>query len=159
MKRPRPYIPLFIRVIVARRQCVENCGEESTASLDETFRNHRTPKQQQIYNYLWLAGFDDDFELDHYPALILRKFNPRTGRYTPEANDPNHLIYRTGAAHLQKTTGRKPGAAKTTDARDSDIWLKKKFARLEGRTKRRPKRKIPSRPFRSGKRSFPHVKR
>ena len=50
--------------------------------------------------------------------------------------------------------GRKADAEKTVTTKGSDIWLKSKFNRLEGRTKQRPKAKIPSRPFGKG-RPFP----
>jgi hypothetical protein len=86
-------------------------------------------------------------QLDHYPALILREFSWRTRKYTPEANDPLHLIYRTKPNHDEKTFGRKPGAERTVTTKGSDIWLKKKFKRLEGKRKR--KRRIASRQFKS----------
>lgn len=94
-------------------------------------------------------------QLDHDPALILRPLNERTGKYTPDANDPAYLIYRDPANHLQKTTGRKPGAERTVTTKGSDIGLKTKFARLERKSKRKPRTtitpkgygKIPSRPF------------
>lgn len=157
MKRPRPRIPLKVRLVVARRQCVAARGERNTDYLLAVCRRERYGLEQTIANLLSLAGFDD-FELDHDPALILRQFNERTGKYTPDANDPAYLVYRTPAQHLKKTTGRTPGAAKTVDARDSDMWLKRKFDRLEGRTKRRPKQKIPSRPFPKAKRKSRHAR-
>jgi hypothetical protein len=83
--------------------------------------------------------------LDHDPALVLREFNPRTGKYTPDANDPAYLVYREKSDHQQKTTGRKPGAERTVTTKGSDIGLKTKFARL-ARPKKR-KAKIASRPF------------
>ena len=89
-------------------------------------------------------------QLDHDPALILRRFSKRTGKYTPAANDPDHLVYRQKDDHLQKTTGRKPGAAKTVTTKGSDIGLKTKFARLARKGKKR-KASIPSRPFQKGR--------
>jgi hypothetical protein len=89
-------------------------------------------------------------QLDHDPALILRPFNERTGKYTPDANDPAYLIYRDKDDHLQKTTGRKPGATHTVTVKGSDIGLKTKFARLERKGKK-PKQKIASRPFQKGR--------
>lgn len=134
MKRPRPYIPLAVRVAVARRQL----AAVSTLEIGG--------KNQGLVLAATLAalGFERP-QLDHDPALILRKFNPRTGLYTPRANDPNFLVYREKDDHLHKTTGRKPGAAKTVTTKGSDIWLKTKFDRLEGRTKKRAKAKIPQR--------------
>jgi hypothetical protein len=101
---------------------------------------------------------DRPYHLDHDPALILRKFNKRTGKYTPNANDPDYLIYRARDEHQQKTTGRKPGASRTITTKGSDIGIKTKFARLERKTRKKRttihprgfgpgKRKIPSRPL------------
>jgi len=84
-------------------------------------------------------------QLDHDPALILRLFNKETGKYTPDACDPDHLIWREKALHQEKTTGRRPGASRTITTKGSDIGLKTKFARLEGKPKRRLK--IQSRGF------------
>ncbi len=101
--------------------------------------------------YLWWMlhnCFESPHQLDHDPALVLRKFNERTGKYTPDANDPKYLVYREKDDHLQKTTGRAPGARRTVSNKGSDMGLRKKFARLE-RPKRR-KATIPSRPFQKG---------
>lgn len=140
MKRPRPYIPLAVKCTVAKRQ-LESAGIKPIST-------------HKLSTFLFLAldalaaniGCQrSDLQLDHDPALILRKFNKRTGKYTPDANDPAYLVYREHDDHLHKTTGRKPGAEKTVTTKGSDIWLKAKFDRLEGRTKRRPKVKIPQR--------------
>jgi hypothetical protein len=113
---------------------------------------------------LLFSLFEDvPYQLDHDPALVLRKFKrdlrkPQAAWFTPNANDPDHLIYRTKDDHLQKTTGRKPGAARTVTTKGSDIGIKTKFARLErkARTTIKPKgfggtRKLPSRPFPKGR--------
>jgi hypothetical protein len=101
-----------------------------------------------------LAHLPIGAQLDHDPALILRKFDENTGLYTPDANDPAYLVYRGPREHLEKTIGRKADAEKTVTSKGSDLWKKAKFDRLEGRTKQRPKSKIPSRPFGKG-RPFP----
>ncbi len=135
MKRPRPYVPLSVRVKVAERQIGK-------------FRPFYVNSDRERLSYfLRLLGNGAPMQLDHDPALILRKFSPRTGKYTPDANDPDFLVYREKADHLEKTVGRKAGAERTVTTKGSDIGLKAKFARLEGRTKQRPKMKIPSRPF------------
>jgi hypothetical protein len=90
---------------------------------------------------------DQKLALDHDPALILRKYNPRikdvAARYSPHAHSVDHLIYRVKANHDEKTFGRKEGAERTVTTKGSDIYLKSKFDRLEGRTKGRPKRAWP----------------
>lgn len=148
MKRPRPYIPMSVRIKVAQRQ-LDSCAMLVQRLYGET---------QQSYLARLLGNFTmfilaqnpglmeiPQLQLDHDPALILRPFNERTGKYTPDANDPEFLVYLRKADHQQKTTGRKPGALKTITTKGSDIGLKAKFAKLEGRTKRRPKVKIAQR--------------
>jgi len=150
MKRPRPYIQLAVRVEVAEN-CVDRtqlwwplyCGAVEAGGM--TLGRRLT---------ILLGHLPKGAQLDHDPALILRKFNERTGKYTPDANDPAYLIYREKADHLQKTVGRKAGAERTVTTKGSDIWLKSKFNRLEGRTKPRRKSAIPSRGFSEG-RKFP----
>ncbi len=146
MKRPRPYIPLEVRVVVAERQAAAAGLTVDLAGV------RRLPTKLHL---LLRAIFpEESAQLDHDPALILRPFDPETGRYTPDANDPAYLVYRTKPDHLRKTIGRKLDAAKTVTTKGSDIWLKAKFDRLEGRTKTRPKAKIASRPFPKVKRRF-----
>jgi hypothetical protein len=143
MKRPRPSIPLSVRVEVAERQ---------TGLKWPDYREYGISLGGYL---LWLLEhLPKGAQLDHDPALILRHLDEETGKYDPDANDPAHLIYREPKDHLQKTIGRKADAEKTVTTKGSDIWLKSKFNRLEGRTKQRPKSKIPSRPFGKG-RPFP----
>lgn len=110
------------------------------------------PLRDRLGSMLWQLFGEQVAHLDHDPALILRYFNPVTGNYTPAANDPNHLIYRTERDHLEKTTGRKSDAERTVTTKGSDIYLKAKFRRLESKPRR--KAKIPSRPFSSKTRKF-----
>lgn len=145
MKRPRPYIPLAVRVEVAERQ-IRSMPDKSLwwlvyrAAVDVGGMT-LGDRLQELLEHLPKGS-----QLDHDPALILRRFNEKTGLYTPCANDPAYLIYRDPKDHLQKTIGRRADAEKTVTTKGSDIWLKSKFNRLEGRTKQRPKAKIPSRP-------------
>lgn len=141
MKRPRPYIPLSVRVRVAERQLWRDRGYNAEYDC-----LRETGSMSERLEWLLAALFNgQSCALDHDPALILRPFVD--GFYSPEANDPRYLIYREKADHQQKTTGRKPGAERTATTKGSDIWLKSKFNRLEGRTKQRPKQKIRSRGF------------
>lgn len=142
MKRPRPHIPLSVRVEVAERQAsaVGGLWWGWYLSVDWPDGYHG-----QRLKYLLQHLFPDgQYGLDHDPALILRPFNPKTGKYTPDANDPKFLFYRTTRDHLQKTIGRKADAEKTVTTKGSDIWLKNKFKRLEQPSKKR-KAKIPQR--------------
>src|SRR6266481_2892265 len=97
-------------------------------------------------------GTNCGLQLDHEPALGLRKLNLETGEYRPRANDHRYLIYRPKDQHLEKTTGRKPGAERTVTSKGSDIWLMQKFRKLGRKPRGRewpkgPRSKIPSRPF------------
>jgi hypothetical protein len=94
---------------------------------------------------------DETCHLDHRPALINRAFDPVTKMYYPPANAPAYLEYITTEEHLRRTIGRMAGARSTVTTKGSDIWLKSKFKRLEGKPK--PKRKWPSRPFQNRSKS------
>ena len=136
----RPYTPIRIRLQVAVRQYCERFTHDSTV-LPRGSNSDRA-------RLTWLLRKlfpDGEIQLDHDPALVLRLFNEKTGKYTPDANDPAYLVWREKAEHQQKTTGRRPGASRTITTKGSDIWLKTKFARLEAELK--PKAKIPSRGF------------
>jgi len=138
--------PLAVRVEVIRRMLNER-GKGHVAALMDWAADSSGRRIELGLKWLGL----EHPHLDHDPALILRAYNPRikdvASRYTPHAHDPDALIYREPANHQQKTTGRKPGAARTVTTKGSDVWLKSKFNRLEGRTKQRPKQKIQSRGF------------
>jgi hypothetical protein len=156
MKRPRPYIPLAVRVEVAERE-VDHGQTWWPLYCSAVLADLTLGKRLMIL----LGHLPRGAELDHDPALILREFNPETGKYTPDANDPAFLFYKDPDQHQQKTTGRKPGAERTVTTKGSDVGLKTKFARLErkARTTIKPKgfggtRKIASRPFSKQKRKF-----
>ena len=143
MKRPRPHIPLAVRVEVAETAVTGYpfgpwwalyCSAVDAGGMT-------LGKRLSIL----LGHLPKGAQLDHDPALILRDFNPKTGKYTPDANDPAYLIYREPDDHQRKTTGRKPGAERTVTTKGSDVGLKTKFARLERPA--RKKKRMPSRPF------------
>lgn len=155
----RPYIPLSVRVAVAERQLgffsplwgvychTVDHAKQMGQPLSLSFR------LKLLLGWLFPDG---QFQLDHDPALEQRK-RRGTGvntRYSPPANAPECLFYRSKDEHLEKTTGRKPGAAKTVTSKGSDVWVAQKFRRLEGKTKPKRKQKIASRPFQKGKRKI-----
>lgn len=151
----RPYIPLSVRVQVAERQ-VEQQGSVFWLVYVSAQQINPWPLGRRLRVLLNQLFGDKPAQLDHDPALVLRvkrtKMNGEV-RYDPPANDPDHLVYRSSTDHLQKTTGRKPGATHTITTKGSDIGLKTKFARL-GRKRSASKkkgfggaRKLPSRPF------------
>ena len=138
MKRLRPYIPISVRVRVAERQWMEKYRLPMFYGWTITAKEPSDKVKLETLLSL-LFGRDGKPNLDHDPALILRKFNSKTGQYVPDANDPNCLVYREKANHQQKTTGRRPGAARTVTTKGSDIGVRNKFERLE----RVPRRKKP----------------
>lgn len=142
-KRPRPYIPLSVRVEVAEREVQKGLWWPLYCSAVEVGGMTLGTRLAILLEHLKQDFGGDVPQLDHDPALILRPYVD--GYYSPAANDPAYLTYRASRKHLEKTTGRKHDAEKTVTTKGSDIWLKSKFNRLEGRTKQRPKAKIPSR--------------
>ena len=127
MRLVRPYIPIAIRTKVAERQC----GFEHSDKIISAKR---------LRGLLFILFAGEPHQLDHNPALINRPFNEKTGKYTPDANDSEFLIYRTKVAHNIKTRIKGDGAQL------SDLAIARKRKKAE-RKKTRPKRKWSSRPW------------
>lgn len=130
----RPHIPLEVRVKVAQRQLRDfgmtvdrHAGQALDVYLDEQLA--------LLALLLEEKNLFEPLHLDHDPALCNRKFSERTGRYTPAANDPKFLIYRTKTDHDLKTRVRGDGAQL------SDLALLRKNKRIAKRilTGKRPK--------------------
>jgi hypothetical protein len=96
MKRPRPHIPYAVRVSVAQRQL----DARGINSMPVTALQTAAAKLRVLLGLLFGT---DPVHLDHDPPLRCRKFNSRTGKYTPDANDPAFLVYRTAVDHRTKT--------------------------------------------------------
>lgn len=77
-----------------------------------------------------LADFMHEVQLecDHDPALELREFDPKTGKYTPDANDPIYLTWRGKGAHDKKTHG--PGGEKRITTKGSDNHTRERTEHL-----------------------------
>jgi hypothetical protein len=151
MKLHRPHTPILIQCLVIRRQLREM-----------GVRIEREGRSLTVYTMFMLDEFRNligarRLELHHDPALENReKRFDEAGQfidYHPPANSPNHLYWLPADIHLERTTGRKPGAERTVTSKGSDTWLAKKFRRLEG--PQRQKRKIPSRGFEKRSRPWP----
>lgn len=93
MKRPRPYIPLSVRLSVAERMA----GFKPYHEADSASR---------LAGILLMLFAGAKAHLDHDPPLRVRAFNPRTGKYKPDANDPRYLVWRTAEDHRVKTLVR-----------------------------------------------------
>jgi hypothetical protein len=139
--------------------------------------------RQHMPDKVKLAVIAREFEFDHEPALCHRDYDTAAGDFIPPQNDPRYIVARKKAEHLEKTTGRKPGAERTATTRGSDVGEAKrmrdirttdaihraKMASKGGRYEeaaailasvkepkgkhRRIKRKIPSRPLNARHRS------
>ena len=183
----RPYIPFIVRCRVAARQI--GWGERSMdgqkAAIEMLLCLHRpdhggeqgtTGYARLLRNILAELGpklgcEPKDLQLDHDPALENRPFNKRTQKYTPDANDPDFLLYREKHAHKIKTLVRGDGAqlSDAAQARKRKRAERKKHLQA-GSARRRQKRpsqvkraadsgakvrrKWPSRPLR-GKTQWP----
>ena len=144
MKLLRPYTPIPVRIKVVQRQLLR---------FDVAAPDREKGERQDVYldrllgllSTLMDALFEP-LQLDHDPALVNRKKIFRNGKhvgYSPAANNPDYLIYRTKAAHDIKTRVRGDGA------QYSDLALARKNKRIEKRRAKkehgRPKsRKLPS---------------
>ncbi len=85
-----------------------------------------------------LFGDGASAELDHTPALAQRKFNPRSGKYTPDANDPAYLVYRLRDDHRTKTYVRGDGAQRSDVSQQR--YLKRIATRKKPRAKFKPRK-------------------
>lgn len=156
----RPHIPLDIRCRVALRQLgemwpdlviEENRGKYAGLLRELLFKLGRLLSDNHVVQ----------LHLDHDPPLGAREkrygggLSPMT-RYIPDANDPNHLIYREVAAHGIKTRvrgehGQYSDLALIKRARRREKKVKKKRHVWRstglGKKKSRPKTRWPKRSF------------
>jgi hypothetical protein len=103
---PRPYIPLSVRADVAVKQATAN-GMRADADF---FALSCREQIRQCLQYLFGS---EPVHLDHNPALENRQKLYHNGvhvAYSPPANDPEYLIYRTKHDHHIKTNVRGDGA-------------------------------------------------
>lgn len=139
MKRPRPYISYSIRSLVLARQIYESGSNVPGREEGETL------KAMVARRIMFLFG-DQKVHLDHDPQLALRPYNPRiknvAARYSPNANDPAALVYRTKPDHHLKSNVRGEHGSR------SDTAARVHQRRLDQNRGLRPKRKwgkIPAR--------------
>lgn len=127
-----------------------------------TAKRPHIPVMVRLHAALLQLGFEpSEVQLDHDPALGLRKVDPVTGAYVPDANDPRYLIWRPRKEHAAKTTGRR-GESRKGDQSSGDVPRIAKVKRLQSEQEefrrrllekapgepRKSKSRIPSRPFR-----------
>jgi len=179
----RPHVPILIKCTVAARQLAWN-------DPDLLFRLHRRNLARLLERLLadLAKGFGcevADLRLDHQPPLALRP-QERRGLsrrvfYVPDANDPEHLIYRPHGAHFEgshdvktrirgehgqfsdialikrdrrRERKKNPTAhqIKMADLREEQRRLRREFrAKMKRKAGKGKKTNWPSRPFRSKK--------
>lgn len=156
----RPHIPFDVRCRVALRQLGEMWPDRVIAEN----KGRYGPLLDELITRLARLLSDEEIvelQLDHDPPLGAREkrygggLSPMT-RYTPDANDPEHLIYRLKVAHGIKTRVR------GEHGQYSDLALIKRARRREkkvekkrhvwrstglGKKKTRPKTRWPKRSF------------
>lgn len=144
--RPRPAIPVATKLAVAGRQIA------AFGILIERVESDTATHYLEVQLTILAARLGcprKDLRLDHDPALRWRRYDPRVknvaARFQPNANSPEHLIYRTKEDHHRKTNIRGDGAM------FADRVL---IARERKRENPKPKRKHKwaSRPLRSANR-------
>lgn len=151
MEPKRPYTPVSVQVEVALRQLGYDEARRAAAMAE-----NRRRLGELLRWALTELGLKRP-ELDHDPALARRIRCPRTGRYTPAANDPAYLRWIEAADHLVKTAGRggdrmRFGGDTREAAKTARLERAPERRKLRRRLKRRfPKMKIPSRPFPAGR--------
>lgn len=112
-------------------------------------------KLDAVLHILGLLGME--IEWHHCPALGLREYDPETGLYTPDENDPRYIVPLIKAVHRRITNGTPATSA------DGDIHKIAKAKRLSADQERfrarllekppreeRPRTKWPKRKLRSG---------
>lgn len=162
MKRPRPHIPISVRVQVAARQLRERgspldrsvlYGLRLLLSTDGT-GDQSLSAARKLRSLLAALFGEIPCELHHRPALINRPFNNRTGKYSPPANHPDFLVYLEKEDHRIETYVRGVGAQR------SDMGQRKYQRRMDRNRGKLPRKrryrpiknrrtKWPSRKFRS----------
>lgn len=152
-RRPRPPIPLWVRIFVAVRQ-ISAKGIPLPDNRGLTRKQHLELLLKLLFGEAWTRA-----ECDHRPPLGMRDYNQRVkvlaDRYTPNANDPNFLEYILDDEHLDRSAGR--GGDKMRfggDVREMtkgrslrarpDLWRVREHGKpaLKTTRKRKPKRKF-----------------
>ena len=133
MRLLRPYISYAVRETVVLRQLA------AASVIPNRYIKYFGSAKARVTAYLGELFGGEPAQLDHDPALQNRPFDNKTQKYTPDANDPEYLIYRTKQAHKIKTLVRGDGAQLSDAA----------IARKRKRQRRERRHKWPSRELRS----------
>lgn len=155
----RPHIPLSVRCKVAERQLADFPTIQCLHLVVPEWHKLRNRLDSAMIHLARAFGCDvNELRLDHEPPLAARprRYLYRRGvmKYTPDANDPDHLFYRPygpqhAGSHLIKTNVR------GDHGQHPDRVLIKKARRLTENKPPRRKVKIKSRGFDKVSRPFP----
>ena len=104
---------------------------------------------RELASLLGPIGESIELELHHRPAIVNRHRKPN-GRYVPDANDPEFLVYLPKDEHDIETRVR------GLHGQHSDLGLARKRKRAE-RKQNQPKHQWPSRPL-QGRSTWPKRK-
>lgn len=102
MKR-RPHIPLKVRLQVAYRQIGNDPAEARELAAAAVEQRRGATVLKALLDIVRKRLGEEVLRLDHTWALGLREYSPKTGRWTPDANDPDYLRYRGYHGHDVKT--------------------------------------------------------
>ena len=138
MRLPRPHIPLSVREQVIDRQM------RDAGIAEPKFTKYHGSTATRIAVKITALFGENKVELHHRPALVNR-LRKRSGKYLPDANDPNFLVYLPAYEHDIETRVR------GQHGQYSDLALVRKRKRKERKAKR-PKTKWASRALRSANR-------
>jgi hypothetical protein len=143
MKLKRPHVPISVRLDVIARQL-----QREGKLMDVLTVSALTMKNSDRLAYLLKAMFGDEkVHLDHDPSLVLRHYDEATGKYTPDANDPHHLVYRTADQHHEKTFLRNGADFSDAAKRRRKIKQERKENEPPRPSRWPPGRKFRGRPF------------
>lgn len=161
MNLHRPYIPMKVRLKVAKRQARE-LGAVYHHKKSAKDGPGRYVKRGSVKQLLRVLFGERKIELHHRPALVNRRRYVRNGKvfYNPPANDPAHLVYLAETDHDVETRIRGLGAQRSDlgQARYNKKVAKNREKKPKRKTFRqvtraiaeryRPKRQWPKRPMR-----------
>lgn len=138
----RPHTPLLVRCQVAARQLSNDTECQAVMAASIPVAHRLTLLLERLAQALDCKR--SELRLDHIPALVLRERLP-SGKFKPDANDPDFLLYRTDHSHHIKTNVRGDGALRSdTSERMHQRRLAENRLRRAGKS-RKPKVRIKSR--------------
>lgn len=111
------------------------------------------PLKVKLDAALIALGLDPEHvDFHHDPALGLRPYDEETGKWTPDANDPKHIVPLAKDAHKDRYSGDRQAIDRTRRNGEAEDAFRRKLlakAGLEDEPRDVKRHRIPSRPLRS----------